>query len=112
MTTLSVRNLCVDYRVDYRGGFRYSTAVKDVCFELAEGETLGILGETGSGKSTVGFALIQLLPRTARISGDVALDSAELTAMTEKELRAIRGADVGMIFQDPAAALNPVRTIG
>ena len=112
MTTLSVQNLTVDYRVDYRGGFRYATAVDDVSFDLAEGETLGILGETGSGKSTVGFAIIRLLPPTASVSGHVALDSAELSSMSEKELRAVRGGEIGMIFQDPAGALNPVRTIG
>jgi len=112
MTTLSVRNLTVDYRVDDRGGFRYANAVRDVSFELAEGQTLGILGETGSGKSTVGSAIIQLLPRTARVSGQVVLGSAELSAMNETQLQQVRGADIGMIFQDPAGALNPVRTIG
>jgi peptide/nickel transport system ATP-binding protein len=112
VTALSVQNLTVDYRVDYRGGFRYTEALKDVSFELAEGQTLGILGETGSGKSSVGFAIIQLLPSTARASGTVTLGPAVLSSMSEKELRAVRGGDIGMIFQDPASALNPVRTIG
>ncbi|MFE2015529.1 ABC transporter ATP-binding protein [Streptomyces sp. NPDC059491] len=88
-------------------------AVRDVSFTLRRGETLAVVGESGSGKSTTALALLRMLPGTGRITGgSVRLDGEELTTAGEERLRAVRGARVGMVFQDPMTALNPVLTIG
>src|SRR6185312_14967344 len=87
-------------------------AVQNVCFELALGETLCLLGESGCGKTVTMRSLMRLLPATARISGSVRLDGVEVTTLKERELLAIRGSKVAMVFQDPMSALDPVFTIG
>jgi ABC-type glutathione transport system ATPase component len=111
-TRLAVEGLRVDYRVETRGEVRYVPAVKEVGFEVEPGRALGILGETGSGKSSIALAVMRLLPASARWSGRIALGDLELSALSEKDLRAVRGRELGLILQDPAAALNPVRTVG
>ena len=107
---LEVRNLCVEFSDDH-GTVR---AVDEVSFSIRPGRTLGIVGESGCGKSVTSLALMGLLPRPAgRIaSGSVRLDGKELTAMGERALRRMRGAELSMIFQEPMTALNPVYTIG
>ncbi|KOX20568.1 ABC transporter ATP-binding protein, partial [Streptomyces sp. NRRL F-6491] len=88
-------------------------AVRDVSFTLRRGETLAVVGESGSGKSTTALALLRMLPGTGRITGgSVLLDGEDLATATEDRLREVRGARVGMIFQDPMTALNPVLSIG
>ncbi|MFC8898125.1 dipeptide ABC transporter ATP-binding protein [Streptomyces cinereoruber] len=88
-------------------------AVRDVSFTLRRGETLAVVGESGSGKSTTALALLRMLPGTGRITGgSVLLDGEDLATATEDRLREVRGARIGMIFQDPMTALNPVLTIG
>ncbi|MGW0030458.1 dipeptide ABC transporter ATP-binding protein [Streptomyces sp. NPDC003314] len=88
-------------------------AVRDVSFTLRRGETLAVVGESGSGKSTTALALLRMLPGTGRITGgSVLLDGEDLAAATEDRLREVRGARIGMIFQDPMTALNPVLSIG
>ncbi|MDX2561035.1 ABC transporter ATP-binding protein [Streptomyces sp. TX20-6-3] len=88
-------------------------AVRDVSFTLRRGETLAVVGESGSGKSTTALALLGMLPGTGRVSGgSVRLDGEDLVTAGEDRLRAVRGARIGMIFQDPMTALNPVLTIG
>lgn len=87
-------------------------AVNGVDFQLALGETLCLLGESGSGKTVTMRALIRLLPSTARISGRVVLDGIDVMALDDDGLREIRGTKVSMIFQDPMTALDPVFTIG
>lgn len=87
-------------------------AVSGVDFQLALGETLCLLGESGSGKTVTMRALIRLLPPTARITGRVMLDGIDVMALDANRLRAMRGTKVSMIFQDPLTALDPVFTIG
>jgi ABC-type dipeptide/oligopeptide/nickel transport system ATPase component len=109
---LVVHDLCIDYRVEMRGHARFVPAVRNVSLQVEAGQTLGILGETGSGKSSMGFAIMRLLPETARWSGDVSLGDLPLSSMPRKQLERVRGRDIGMIFQDASTALNPVRTVG
>ncbi|WP_329431596.1 ABC transporter ATP-binding protein [Streptomyces sp. NBC_01280] len=88
-------------------------AVRDLSFILRRGETLAVVGESGSGKSTTALALMRMLPGTGRItSGTVRLEGRDLAAAGDEELRTVRGARIGMIFQDPMTALNPVLTAG
>jgi peptide/nickel transport system ATP-binding protein len=88
-------------------------AVEGVSFELARGEILGLVGESGSGKSVTGFSLIGLVDPPGRIvSGSIRFDGRELVGMPQGEMRKLRGARIAMVFQDPAATLNPVLTIG
>ena len=79
---------------------------------MTQGETLGIVGESGSGKSMSMLSVVSLLPDTARVSGSVQLAGRELLGLGPRELRKIRGSQVGMIFQDPMTSLNPVFTVG
>ena len=87
-------------------------AVRDVSFELATGEVLGIVGESGCGKSVTASAIMGLLPRTATVRGSIRFDGQELVGTAEKALRRLRGNTVSMIFQDPMTSLNPVYTVG
>jgi oligopeptide/dipeptide ABC transporter ATP-binding protein len=88
-------------------------AVNGVSFDIAPGETLGIVGESGCGKSVTSLALLGILPRAGRVTGGTALlEDRDLLTLSDSQLRAIRGRDVAMIFQDPMTSLNPVLTIG
>lgn len=94
---------------------RGATSIVDgVCLHVSEGETLGIVGESGCGKSTVALAILRLLPSPpARITaGRVVLGGRDLLALPERAVRAVRGKEIGMVFQDPMAALNPAYTVG
>jgi len=105
---LSVRDLSVAFRSE---GMSLG-AVNGVDFDLALGETLCLLGESGSGKTVTMRSLIRLLPSTASISGRVELDGINVMSLDDAHLRAIRGTKVSMIFQEPMTALDPVFTIG
>jgi oligopeptide transport system ATP-binding protein len=109
MALLDVRDLVVRFRT--RDGTVY--AVNGVSFSLEPGETLGLVGESGCGKSVTNLAIMRLLPKPAgRIEGgSVTLDDQDLIGLSEAEMRAIRGRDVAMIFQDPMSSLNPVLTV-
>ena len=88
-------------------------AVRGVSFDLYEGETLAIVGESGSGKSITNKAIMGLLPIGGRIdSGTVMLNGRDITHYTEKQMRAVRGEEISMIFQDPLTSLNPTMTVG
>ena len=88
-------------------------ALNDVSINLREGEVLGIVGESGSGKSVTAFSLLGLTPYPGKvIGGKTIFNGHEITEMSEKELRSIRGKEVSIIFQDPMTSLNPVYTIG
>ncbi|MDV5143587.1 ABC transporter ATP-binding protein [Streptomyces sp. SBC-4] len=107
---LEVQGLEVEFTTPDGGALH---AVRDVSFTLRRGETLAVVGESGSGKSTTALALLRMLPGTGRISGgSVRLDGQDLATADESALRAVRGARIGMVFQDPMTALNPVLTIG
>ena len=106
---LSVKHLSVGIRTE-RGVVR---AVRDVSFEVKDGETLALVGESGCGKSMTALALMRLLPPGASVTaGEVRLDDADLLSLTEREMRRVRGGLVSIIFQDPATGLNPVMTVG
>ena len=88
-------------------------ALRDVSFEIPRGQVVGVLGESGAGKSTLAAALLGLLPVSARIeSGSIKYLGRELTRLTEKQLQAIRGAELSLVFQEPALALSPVMRVG
>tara|TARA_R110000868_G_scaffold204946_3_gene453146 strand:+ start:12424 stop:13398 length:975 start_codon:yes stop_codon:yes gene_type:complete len=88
-------------------------ATRQVSFKLAQGETLGIVGESGCGKSITNLAIMGLLPDTATVSAKkLHFDGADLQSLSDREFRKIRGAKIGMIFQDPMSALNPSFTVG
>jgi peptide/nickel transport system ATP-binding protein len=106
---LSVEDLHVEFRTER--GTVY--AVNGVSFDLHHGQTLGIVGESGCGKSVTSLALLGLLPRAGHVSSGRALyDGRDLVQMSPRELRDIRGKDIAMIFQDPMSSLNPVHRIG
>jgi oligopeptide/dipeptide ABC transporter ATP-binding protein len=86
--------------------------IDDLSLEIDDGEIVGMVGESGSGKTMTALAILQLLPRRARVSGSIRLAGTELLDLTEPEMRQVRGARVGMVFQEPVAALNPVFTVG
>jgi ABC-type dipeptide/oligopeptide/nickel transport system ATPase component len=101
-----------DLRVSYRIHGQLHQAVKGVSFTLAPGEVLGLVGESGSGKSSIAHAVLQLLPDSARIEGKIELGSTNLVRLSERQLTKVRGRQIGMVFQDPSASLNPVFKIG
>lgn len=90
----------------------YQKAVDGLSFTVDAGEMMGIAGESGSGKTMTALALFGLLPHGARVTGSIRLDGTELTGLTSKQLRAIRGRQIAMVSQDPTAALHPILPIG
>jgi ABC-type dipeptide/oligopeptide/nickel transport system ATPase component len=89
------------------------TAVDAVSFEIAAGETLGLVGESGSGKSVTAFSILRLLPPAGRITGgQIIFEGQNLLALSEREMRAVRGAKISLIFQEPMSALDPVMRVG
>ena len=88
-------------------------AVNGISFDIHRGETLGIVGESGCGKSVTALAILQLVPSPGRVvSGTVNLLGSDLVAMPERQIRNVRGNEISMIFQEPMTSLNPVLTIG
>jgi len=88
-------------------------AVNDVSFEIRKGETLGLVGESGSGKSVTAFSIIRLVQEPGKITGGrIIFDGKDLLALSEEEMRQVRGAGIGFVFQEPMAALNPVMRVG
>jgi len=102
-----------DLRTHYFEKERTVKAVDGVSFTLRRGRTLGMVGESGCGKTTVGLSILDLVPHPGRIvGGHVFYDGHEVTSMSGDELRRLRGREISMIFQDPVAGLNPVLPIG
>jgi len=97
---------------DVSVAFGSARVLRDVSFRIAPGEIVGIAGESGSGKSTICRAAMGLLPATAKVTGDVRLDGKPLLGLGETDWARIRGRDMGMIFQNPASHLDPLRTVG
>jgi len=88
-------------------------AVNGISFDLAPGDTLGIVGESGCGKSVTALALLGILPGNGRVTGGAArLEGRDLLRLSDRQLRSVRGRDIAIIFQDPMSSLNPVLTIG
>jgi len=108
MAILEVKNL----KMHYRTKMDTVRAVEEVSFHVNEGETFGLVGESGCGKSATCRTIARLLPETGKIiEGSVEFCGKELTKLSEKEMTAIRGSGISMIFQEPMTALNPVLTI-
>ncbi|MEP2640050.1 ABC transporter ATP-binding protein [Roseobacter sp.] len=106
---LSVQNLSTHFFT--RAGV--VKAVDGISFDLAQGEILGLVGESGSGKTVTGFSLLGLVDAPGRVvDGSIKLNGTELTTLSGPELRARRGREISMIFQDPIATLNPLLTVG
>jgi peptide/nickel transport system ATP-binding protein len=98
--------------VDLNVAFGATRVVKDLSLEVRSGEVLGLVGASGSGKSMTALGIMRLLPLGAASSGVVRLNGETMSATPEKQLQAIRGRDVGMVFQEPMSALNPLMRIG
>ena len=107
---LDARNVGVDFKVE--GGVVH--AVRDVSFQLHKGETIALVGESGSGKSVTARALMKLLTKRASILPQtrISLAGKDVVAMSDRDMRKLRGNDIAMIFQEPMSSLNPVYTIG
>ena len=105
---LSVRDLAVTFE----GEEGRVHAVDGVGFDVAPGEVLAVVGESGCGKSVTSLAVMGLLPGTAKVTGSVTLRGRELAGADEKVLRSVRGSEMAMVFQEPATSLNPVLTVG
>jgi len=108
MPLLEVQNLCVQLQTQ-RGP---ADAVRTVSFSLERGQTLGLIGESGCGKSITALSLMGLLPESAVLAGSIRFDRQELVGMDDGALQHLRGNRIGMIFQEPMTALNPLHTIG
>src|SRR5688500_19939742 len=109
MSLLQVNHLVVEFP-HRRGTLR---ALDDISFEIAPGEILGVVGESGAGKSLTGAAIIGLLEPPGRIaSGQILLEGQRIDQLPYEQMRHIRGRKIGAIFQDPLTSLNPLYTIG
>lgn len=107
---LQIKNL----NIRYYSNNETVNAVNGIDLELKDGETLGLVGETGAGKTTTALSIMGLLPPKVSeiVSGSIVLDGEELVKSPEKKMRLIRGRKVAMIFQDPMTSLNPLQTVG
>ena len=107
---LSVKDLTVEYTSNEVPIY----AVNGVSFDLNKGSTLGLVGETGAGKSSIAKAILRILPdiSTRRVAGEVYFKGQELLALPEKEMLKVRGGQISMIHQDPMTALNPIHSVG
>ena len=87
-------------------------AVRDASLEIRRGELLGLVGESGCGKSTTAFAIVGYLGGTARVEGTIRFEGRDVADMSESELRQLRGNRIAMVYQDPATSLNPTMRVG
>jgi len=106
---LEVKNLEVGFNIENQ----FVNVINDVSFTINEGEVVGLVGESGCGKSITSLSVMRLLPKTSRISnGEILFKDIDLLKVEENEMAQIRGKDIAMIFQEPMTSLNPVYTIG
>ena len=101
-----------DLRVEVPVGGRLAPAVDGVTFTLAPGESLAVVGESGCGKTLAARALLGLAPEGSRVSGSIRLAGRELVGARESAWRSVRGREIGLVFQEPGAAFDPVKTVG
>jgi microcin C transport system ATP-binding protein len=104
---LAVENLSIDFSIEER----IVHAVKGISFEIAAGQTLALVGESGSGKSVTAASILRLLPASARIGGRTLFKGTDLGAVSDRDLRGIRGKSISMVFQEPMSSLNPLHTV-
>src|SRR6516225_141009 len=108
MALLTVRNLCIRFR---QGG-NVTVAAEGVSFDIERGETVALVGESGSGKSVTALSVMRLLPTSAEIpEGQIIFNGKDLLKAKNRELREVRGNDIGIVFQEPMTSLNPLHTI-
>ena len=105
---IQLENLAVTFLTP-RGSFR---AVRDASLQIARGETVGLVGESGCGKSTVAFAMMNYLPGTAQVEGSIRFEGMEISEFSDAELRELRGNRIAMVYQDPLTSLNPSMRVG
>lgn len=105
---LSVENLNVSFKTS-KGLVK---ANENISFEIKEGEIFGLIGETGCGKTTLGKALLRLLSNNARIEGRIVYRGKNILSLSEKEMRSLRGKEIGIMLQDPSICFNPVLSVG
>jgi peptide/nickel transport system ATP-binding protein len=101
-----------DLRVTIESGDRTMALVDGVSFSLGRSEVLGLIGESGCGKSMTALAMLRLLPPAARLAGEIRFGGTDLTTLSERDMKRLRGSEMSMIFQEPMTALDPVFTIG
>ena len=104
MTLIKIKNLNLN--------INNNVILKSLNFEANSGEILGIIGESGSGKSMTANSIIKLLPNGSQLSGEIIFNQKNLLETSEMEMCQIRGKDIGFIFQEPMTALNPLKNIG
>lgn len=104
MSLLSIQNLSLD--------IHGTSILRDVSLSVDAGQIVGVIGESGSGKSMTAYAIMQLLPNGAHCTGTISLNETDILTASEDQMCALRGFDIGMVFQEPMTALNPVQTIG
>jgi ABC-type dipeptide/oligopeptide/nickel transport system ATPase component len=100
-----------DVTIRYSSISTECAAVYDLNMRLGQGEVLGVAGESGSGKTTIAKALLDILPPYATVTGEILIEGCDILKMQRRERDALRGREISMIFQDPATALNPIRKI-
>ena len=106
---LSIRNLTTSFLADGE----WKSVVRNVSFDVMPGETVAIVGESGSGKSVTSLSIMRLLAKgSSRVEGSITLDGRDILSLSDKDMRAVRGKDAAMIFQEPMTSLNPIFTIG
>ncbi len=104
MKFLEVENLTIS--------FNNKVVVNNVSFSVSAGERLGVIGESGSGKTLIALAIIGLLPEAATVTGSVRLAGEDLMALNDQQMSAYRGNQLAMVFQEPLTALNPIMRVG
>ncbi|MBP5168999.1 MAG: ABC transporter ATP-binding protein, partial [Oscillospiraceae bacterium] len=105
---LEIENLNVEYHVDKE----VVHALNGISFKLSKGETIGLVGETGAGKTTTGLSILRLIPSPPGVvKGTVKVQGEDISTLSEKQMESIRGNVVSMIFQDPMTSLNPTKTV-
>lgn len=103
-----------DLHISFQSKKEITPVVNGVDFSINQGETLGIVGESGAGKSVLGLSLMRLLPKDTAVipNGRILYQDSDLLKMSDREIRKVRGSEIAMIFQDPMTSLNPVMTVG